>query len=76
MYDRRGARNAPVSTDHVYLTVTPHRLIGREGAIMPVNTDTAALRSRIKLALLREACRRNLLTEAQLYELLQRQHAQ
>lgn len=40
---------------------------------MPIHTDTAALCSRIKAALLREAYHRNILTEAQLVELLQRQ---
>ncbi len=40
---------------------------------MPANTDTSVLRSQIKLALLREAYRRNLLTEAQLSQLVQRQ---
>ncbi len=35
--------------------------------------DTAALRNRIKLALLREAHHRGILTEAQFLELLQRQ---
>ncbi len=40
---------------------------------MPIHTDTAALRCQIKLALLREAYRRNLLTEAQLSQLVHRQ---
>lgn len=40
---------------------------------MPTHTDTTALRQHIKLALLREACRRELLTETQLYTLLQGQ---
>lgn len=42
---------------------------------MPANMDATVLYSHIKLALLREVYRRNLLTEAQLYELLQRQRA-
>ena len=40
------------------------------------NIDTSTLRSRIKLALLREAYRRQLLTETQLSSLLQHQQAQ
>ncbi len=42
---------------------------------MPICTDTAALRDQIKLGLLREAYRRNLLTEAQLSQLVQRRQA-
>lgn len=43
---------------------------------MPANIDTTALYSQIKLALLREVYRRNLLTEAQLSQLIQRQQTQ
>lgn len=40
---------------------------------MPAHIYTTPLRQHIKLALLREARRRELLTETQLYTLLQRQ---
>ena len=40
---------------------------------MPIKTDTTVLRSHIKLALLREAFRQGLLTEAQLRQLTQQQ---
>ncbi len=42
---------------------------------MPICTDTAALRDRIKLGLLREAYRRGLLTQAQLSQLIRRRQA-
>lgn len=43
---------------------------------MPLNADATPLRQHIKLALLREAFRRDLLTEAQLHALLQQQQTQ
>ncbi len=42
---------------------------------MPIHADTAALRDQIRLGLLREVYRQNLLTEAQLAQLIGRQRA-